>query len=91
MTSRPRRAPSGPVPGQLLPAWLSIPEIAKLSGKHRNSVRRLLEADGMPLARSGRKVVVHTSVLRRRMPELVLSIEDGLMQSTESDKPEPQS
>lgn len=83
-TTAPKRT-SGLVLGQPLPAWLSIPEIADLCGKHRHSVRRLLQSGGVRMGRAGRKVVVATSDLRDAMPELVRSIEDRRMQTTVSD------
>lgn len=67
-----------------LPAWLSIPELARLCGdKHRHSVRRLLESAGVPLTRSGRKLLVMTSTLRRKMPDLVAAIEDRRLESSQ--------
>lgn len=67
-----------------LPAWFSIPELADLTGKHRHTVRRLLDAAHVPLDRSGRKVVVFTSTLRRAMPDLVRAIEDRRLEKLTS-------
>jgi len=64
-----------------LPALLTIPELAKLVGVHRHSMRRLLESEGVPFRTSGRRLLVVTSTLRRRMPDLVDAIEQRLLSS----------
>lgn len=70
-----------------LPAWLTLPELARLTGRHRHAVRRLLESDGVPLVRSGRKIVVLTSALRRAMPDLVEAIEQRGLQDVTGKPP----
>ena len=84
MTSRARRHTSDVVAGQPLPALLTVPEIADLCGKHRHSVRRLLTSSGVSFRKSGRRLLVVTSTLRREMPDLVQAIEERLLQRPSS-------
>lgn len=62
-----------------LPALLTIPDLARLVGKHRNSVRRLLDSGGVTYRTSGRRLLVVTSTLRRQMPDLVEAIEQRML------------
>jgi hypothetical protein len=64
---------------------LPLALVEKLTGIERRRLRRLLQAGGLPLTRSGNRYMLHRVALRQKMPDFYEGILDRFLCAEEAD------